>query len=162
LRDPAPEVRQAAAAALEAIEDPRAVEPLASALRDPAPEVRRAAAAALEKILYKKHPLYLGREEMRIKSPQALDALDAAMHAKDLDTVAGAYRYYIRQGESGTEDLLIKVLNTYGDTDMAVVFLNCGNAQLKEAARIWAEHHHYQVVERSPFVFRNAMWGSLR
>ena len=67
------------------------------------------------------------------------------MKAKDLAIVAGAYNYYLLQGASGTESILLEALNAYGSRGMAVAFLNCGNEQLEQAVRDWAWNNAYSI-----------------
>ena len=75
-----------------------------------------------------------------------LDIFSDAIFESKLDVIANAYLYYIVKGFEDSEPLLIKALNAYGNVEMAEDFLNCGNANLNEAAVKWANKHGYQIV----------------
>jgi hypothetical protein len=75
-----------------------------------------------------------------------------------MQVVAGAYKFYIIQGKDGTEQMLILALSQYGDTSMASVFLNCGNAELEKAAEDWAYDHGY-IVQAGGGSGTGAQWG---
>ena len=100
---------------------PEAVPFLASALQNADPDVRRGAAAALGEI----------------GDAGAAAVLSRAAERQDLLVVAGAYAYFIREGNSDREQLLIRALQSLGDAVMANDFLNCGNPRLAEAGRRW-------------------------
>ena len=61
-------------------------------------------------------------------------------------------------GQKGTEGALVRALHRYGDLDLAEYYLNCGNAELENAAQQWAGDHGYTVFTR-PGVGGN-QWGS--
>ena len=67
-----------------------------------------------------------------INDPSVAEFLDDAMKKKNLEIVSAAYRYYIKKGEAGTEDILIEALHVY-DKKMIFDFANCGNEKLKQA-----------------------------
>ena len=135
LKDEEEYVREQAATALGTIKDARAVEPLIAALKDKNGDVREAAADALGEI----------PDERR------RTALSAALKSGDTETVAGAYRYFVREGTAGSEAALIRALTEFGDKTMAEDFLNCGNAQLASAARGWAKEHGYTIKSSHGF-----------
>lgn len=85
--------------------------------------------------------------------------LNNALKEGKLDIVANAYLYYIVKVVDGTEAVLIKVLNAYGNENMAEDYLNCGNSILCEAAREWAINHGYEVYEVPGYFYYHA-WGS--
>lgn len=161
LKDEDAGVRWEAAVAQWEIKDPRAVEPLLAALKDEEEDVRIEAkralvnmgAPAVEALLaaLKDKDWRVRRGAARalgeIKNVRAVEALRAALKGKDLEVVAGAYGFFLRRGESGTEAVLIKALNEHGDKEMAIGFLNSGNRQLEGAARSWAARHGYQVMQ---------------
>jgi HEAT repeat protein len=133
LKDEDPYVGRQAALALGTIGDIKAVEPLLAALKEKDPIVIMAAAKALS-----------GFDNLR-----ALDALALALQEKHLPAIAGAYEYFIRQGQSGTESLLIDALNQFGDILMGEAYLNCGNAELAQAAEEWAASKGYTMTTSS-------------
>lgn len=71
--------------------------------------------------------------------------------------IAGAVSLLIEHGNPDSEDALVWALNEFGDRDMAVDFLNCGNATLEQAATAWAQVHGYQVESGGGGRVR---WGS--
>ncbi len=71
MKDKGKDVREAAAYALGELKDPRAVEPLISALKDKDSYVRREAAEALKKI----NPKWMETEEAKGKVPEFIFAL---------------------------------------------------------------------------------------
>lgn len=73
------------------------------------------------------------------------------------DIADGSYTGYIRTGNGEDIPLLIEALFAYGDKSMAEAFLNCGNEQLTDAARRWAQIEGY-VIEFSS-VGNYAAWG---
>jgi hypothetical protein len=68
------------------------------------------------------------------------------------------YLAIIRIGQSNTERALVTALNTFGYEQMAVDYLNCGNATLDKAARAWAAKHGY-VVYTTPGGGGQVTWG---
>lgn len=90
----------------------------------------------------------------------AADALLAALKRKDVQVVATAYGFFIKQGVHGSEPTLINALKKYGDETMADVFLNCGNDALKRAAEDWAAKHGYTVDEVTSYGNGGIGWGS--
>ena len=69
-----------------------------------------------------------------IKDPSVTEFLDDAMRKKNLEIVSAAYAYYVKRGEPGTEDILIKALQEFYDKKMVFDFAHCGNEKLKQAA----------------------------
>ncbi len=130
------------------IRDARAVGPLLAALKkDEDSDVRGAAAGALGEI----------------NSRSAAGVLNAALKDKNLEVVAAAYRFFIRRGEEGTEDVLIAALNEYGDKSTAHGFLDCGNPKLEAAAVTWAEKRGLQISTlRDMYERAGLRWGSGR
>ena len=128
----------------------QALEPLIAALKDKNPRKRHHIAWTLY-WLWDTH-----------KDDRAIEPLIAAFDEKDVAVVAGAYYYFLEQGEDGTETILIKALNGYGHLSKEMVedFLNCGNNQLENAARQWAYTHGFNV-RSSAFGGRRG-WGSKR
>ena len=93
----------------------------------------------------------------KIKDTRAVEPLIATLKAKDLAIVAGAYSFFIHKGEPKSIPILIDALKKYGDIKMATDFSNCGNSQLKEAARAW-EKKHRAVIK--PGGSSGPQWGS--
>ncbi|MBU1261928.1 HEAT repeat domain-containing protein [bacterium] len=141
LKDGNSGVRMNAALELGKIKDTRAVEPLIATLKDKDPVVRMNAAWALG----------------YIEDTRAVEPLIATLKAKDLAIVAGAYSFFIHKGEPKSIPILIDALKKYGDIKMATDFSNCGNSQLKEAARAW-EKKHRAVIK--PGGSSGPQWGS--
>lgn len=140
LRDNDSGVRKEAARALGEIKDPRAVEPLIKTLRDENSDVQQQAAWALGEI----------------GGSRAKEALLEWLNACDLAIVAENYHPFIQNGIPGSVPVLIDALNECGGKDMAQDFLNCGNSQLKQAARAWATEHGYTIIPGSP---SGPRWG---
>ena len=77
---------------------------------------------------------FLVRALAEIKDPETTEFLDEAMRTKNLEIISAAYVYYIKKGETGTEDLLIEALEGWYDKKMMCDFAHCGNEKLKQAA----------------------------
>ena len=142
------------------LKDDRAIEPLIACLGDKYYRVQNNAADALVKIgISIVDPLItaLGNKnaDIRLRAAQILIEMNdirstqpflAALKDGNVAVIAGAYRFIIENGEPGSEDILIKALNTYGDEIMAEDFLNCGNQKLDEAGTKWAKDHKYTIT----------------
>ena len=139
-------VRRSAARALGNIGSP-AIEPLIAALKDPNHDVRNLATMAL------------GTTETR--DPRAISALLEAFRIRNTTVItgAGAYIFFIKRGESGSEDALIQALNVSGNWEMAKAFLNCGNPKLEDAGRRWWKEQHLRKEKPDEGAAR---WGSMR
>ncbi len=120
-----------------------AVDPLIKELADDRDYLRFYAAAALA----------------AIDNRHAYEPLNSALRNKDLAVIAGAYSFFIRRGEQGTEAMLIDALNSYGNWDMAVDYLNCSNRQLKESAEQWLTRRGFVIVERRGLP-TGPIWGA--
>jgi HEAT repeat protein len=123
-------VRQESLKALGKIKDIQAIQPLIDALKDENSEISEEAATAL----------------IGIGAP-ATEPLNRALKENNLRVVADTYYFFICLGEPGSETILVETLNKYGTKRMAIDFINCGNIQLKEAAKGWAESHGYKIKE---------------
>ncbi|MGC8777236.1 MAG: hypothetical protein ACP5Q4_00965 [Candidatus Caldatribacteriaceae bacterium] len=75
----------------------------------------------------------------KIGGPQAEEALLSAFERKDLYPIAGAYRFFLKKGLPGSEKILLKVLQKFGDDAMAQAFLNSGHPELEKEAREWTQ-----------------------
>ena len=145
LKDSNADVRMVAARALGKIGDRSAVDPLIAALDDSVSAVQRQAAAALGEI----------------EDPRATEVLNKAFEERKFNVIAGAHKYFIRRGEPGSEPILAEALNKYGDSSMAIIYLNSGNKELYAVASKWARDHGYRVTGM-PGIGRGLSWGSGR
>jgi hypothetical protein len=135
--------RRRAARALEQIKDPCSTEALMKASREDADCcVRRFAARALGEI----------------KDPIAARFLDNEVTKRDVEVIIGAYKYYIRKGEPGTEPVLIQAMQKCSyDKNMVLDFASCGNDQLKQAAEKIAKEEGYPL----PADWSGPRWGKI-
>lgn len=124
--------RRRAARALREIKDPCAAENLKKAsVEDKDCCVRKFAARALGEI----------------NDPKVSEFLDDAMQKRNLGIVSGAYKYYIRKGEPGTEDVLIEAMQDSSyDKKMVLDLANCGSEKLKLAAEEIAKKRGYAMT----------------
>jgi hypothetical protein len=122
-------VRGAAEDALVNIGRP-SVERLIAMLKDNEWRIRRRAARTLG----------------AVKDPRAAEILLNAFKNRNLEVVTGAYRFFIRRGEAGSEPMLIEALNGAWDRTMGIDFQNCGNPQLEQAASDWAKRRGYTLT----------------
>jgi HEAT repeat protein len=118
--------------ALDAIKDPRVVEPLIAFLKDSSPVFRSLAA----------------RELSSMDDPRASSALLAALQDRNSAAIAGAFVFFIQRGQPGSEDAMIDALNQFGDWQMASAFRHCGNAKLEEAANAWRPSRNSHLPPR--------------
>jgi hypothetical protein len=88
-----------------------------------------------------------------IKDPRVVSALQRSKKI----VIARATYILIGWGAPGTEDALIWVLGVFGDKQIAVEFLNCGNPNLERAAQVWATGHGFRIT---PGVGGAVVWGS--
>ncbi len=129
LYDESPIVRKWIAAALGYTQNERTVEPLIVLLNDDDQDVRVSAAHAL----------------VSIDDDLAVEPLIRALDNEDLAVIAHESAFFVLRGAEGTENIFIDALNVYGTIDTADDYLNCGNIQLEDAARAWAELHGYEI-----------------
>jgi hypothetical protein len=73
-------------------------------------------------------------------------ALINALKGKNISIIAGAYKFFIKKGIQGTENLLTQALYKCGNKDMAQDFMNSDNAKLQNAAYDWAKKNGYLVI----------------
>ena len=88
----------------------------------PEPEVRWRSAEALGEIA----------------APRARQKLLQALEQKRTMIVAAAHAFFIRNGMSEAEPLLVQALHQYGTEEMALTYLNADHPVLARAAHIWA------------------------
>jgi HEAT repeat protein len=173
LDDPDSSVRNSASIALGELGDPRAVGPLIKSMKeDQVLWLREFDAQALGDIgAPTVEPLIAvlnypdGRSRRlaagvlaRIKDPRAVMALLAALQQRNYTAIAGAYMFFVDRGEPGSEDALIEALNRSGSEQMAEYLLNCGNAKVEAAARVWAKRHNPEMKHQ----ISGVLWGSAR
>jgi hypothetical protein len=173
LNDPSEQVRIGAVQALGKSESHDAIDPLIAALGDGSRQVQLAAIESLRAMPNKRDPRpvpALARHLDRVGGHDAARALfeyggedaeaalDRALARRDLAAVAGAWKYFLRKGEAGSEATLADSLSAAGDKEMAEAFLNCGNEKLASAAMSWAAARGYKI-ERSGGA-ATARWGS--
>jgi hypothetical protein len=96
--------------------------------------------------------------QIQSTAPDSVSNLTADLDKENLKPIAANYAYYIRLGRAGSEGVLVKALNKYGDEAMAVDYLNCGNDTLDAAARKWANNHGYAVFT-TPGTTGGPQWG---
>ena len=130
LKDDSWRVRRRAVRTLGKIRDPRTIEPLLASMKtDDDDYVRKSAARAIGEI----------------NDPRVGEILIPALKNRDWEVIAGAYAFFIRRGEPGSEAVLIETLNRARSKRMTVDFLNCGNRQLEEAAGQCAKKRCYSM-----------------
>lgn len=84
-----------------------------------------------------------------IDDPRASRALTELLKVPNVEFVAAAYRFLIRQGNPGTENELIAALHTYGNPAMAEDFLLSGSPTLKTAAEKWSKDSGFLLGGRT-------------
>jgi len=177
LQDPVPEVRSAAANALGRIGNPSSIAPMIALFHDANDDVREADASALSGFgAVATEPLLEAMRDndpnMRIgaaralgsmawtgHSTQAAEALKEALAKGNLEIAAGAYTYFISQGDPSAMTVLIAAFEKYPERRMANELLNCGNKDLSDAVHAWADKHGATIDEKSGSA-GTAKWGS--
>jgi hypothetical protein len=92
-------------------------------------------------------------------NPQLVSELMAALEESDSKFIATNYPFYLRLGQEGTEDALIRALTKQGTKEMCDDYLQCGNEKLDAAARTWAAKHGYEVDSTAPGSQDGPQWG---
>jgi HEAT repeat protein len=168
-------VRRAAVAGLGQIGFTSSARALVARLRDKDAHVRAAAADALVLLGAAAVPPLsnqLGQSAgsfrwvasnilLRIATthPDAVQPLLALIRRGDIRGVADRYAFFIRLGHPGSENMLIKALDVYGNKTMCLDYLNCGSDKLDAGARRWASAHGYTVTTTSGY-YGGPAWGS--
>ena len=135
-------VRRRAVRTLAKIKDPRAIEPLTASMKtDEDCYVRKCAARAIGEI----------------NDPRAGEILAPALMNRNLEVIEGAYRFFIRRGEPGSEAVLIESLNKNWNKTMVVDFLHSGNRQLEGAAADCVKKRGYSMPSTVDWAVPN--WG---
>ncbi len=99
---------------------------------------------------------FAARSLGEIKDDRAVEYLCKGLNEGNVYIIAGAYRFFLRRGEAGTEGALLKALYTSFNRNMIDDFANCGNIQLREAALKYSEGR-YSV--KSPTNWEGPRWG---
>ena len=124
LKDQSWRVRRRAVRTIGRIKDAAAIDSLIQAIRtDDDCYVKKFAAKSLGEI----------------KDDHAVEYLCKGLKEGNVYIIAGAYRFFLRRGEAGTEGVLVKAMYTSFNRNMIDDFANCGNLQLREAALKYSE-----------------------
>ncbi|MEL7609457.1 MAG: HEAT repeat domain-containing protein [Bacillota bacterium] len=113
---------------------------------------------------------YDGDEQIRMQMigvlcdmshPLITERFNQALEEEDIPVIASACYYFIYLGEPGSEPLLIKALEEYGNAGMLNGYLNCGNQQLEDAARTWAKNNNYGIISMPALPGNSStQWGA--
>lgn len=146
------EVRWWAVQALGKTNDKSAVPGLVAALPDCI--LSEAAANALQEIGWepqsaddKVHYLVAKRDRLALAEmwPDAKRVLLKDVESNEYAVIENALQAFVSMGREEVIPELINVLAQKGTSAMAVVFLNCRNKQLRDAAREWANKNGYHI-----------------
>lgn len=80
-----------------------------------------------------------------IDDPRVAQTLDPIVSDSDLWLAAAAYKFLLRKNTPAGNDLLLKVLETYGNMRMAKDFINSPRPGLRLAAENWANQNNYSI-----------------
>ena len=78
--------------------------------------------------------------------PNALTTLTSAINKNGIKTIARNYPFYVRLGQSGSEQILLKALRYNFTTTMCVDYLNCGSKTIEDGATKIAKDNGYIVT----------------
>ena len=78
--------------------------------------------------------------------PNALTTLTSAINKNGIKTIARNYPFYVRLGQSGSEQILLKALRYNFTTTMCVDYLNCGSKTIEDGATKIAKANGYIVT----------------
>ena len=78
--------------------------------------------------------------------PNALTTLTSAINKNGIKTIARNYPFYVRLGQSGSEQILLKALRYNFTTTMCVDYLNCGSKTIEDGATKIAKVNGYIVT----------------
>ena len=123
------QIRLKAATLLGRIADAAALDPLIKALGDRNAAVRKSVAGAL----------------CAFDDPRIEEEFAKAAAAGDLAVFTGAHRYFIANGKPEYQDLMVRALDHFGDSELATALLSCGNPQLAGVAASWLFCHSPEV-----------------
>ena len=85
--------------------------------------------------------------------------LKHAINKNGIKTIARNYPFYIRLGQSGSEEILLKALRYNFSTTMCVDYLNCGNKTIEDRATQIAKDNGY-IVTPGFGSHSGPIWGS--
>ena len=91
--------------------------------------------------------------------PDALTSLTSAINKNGVRTIAKNYPFYIRLGQSGSEQILIKALRYNFNITMCVDYLNCGSKTIEDGATKIAKDNGY-IVTSGFGSHSGPIWGS--
>lgn len=146
--------------ALGGIRDARAVDPLVSALDDPEPMNRSEAFDGLVDLGSQSATRLLGALRstkgphqqvvaaalLALNNQRLATSVVMASSQQGADLLNGAVSLLIKRGRPDSEVVLLWILKEFGNKDVALELLNCGNETLQAAATDWATAHGYQVA----------------
>jgi len=95
------------------------------------------------------------------KIEQTLTAIYYLQGRKDsnLPSIPSVCRKYITLGYPNSIPFLIRLLNDYGEKDLAEDYINCGQSDLEDAGKSWASAHGY--VTRINYGSSVLHWGGM-
>ena|ERR1700733_4418221 len=175
LADPDEAVEWNATASLGEIKDSRAILPLAKVLNNLDEQVhsRTEAADALAKIgdpaavnalieaataENNSVKWHAARALLSLDRPAATQFFTESLSQGNIAVVAAAYPFFVRKGDSTAEPALVEALQKFGDEDMAIDFLYCGNSTLAEAAHHWFSKNGCEEPDKPEE--KLLVWGS--
>ena len=97
-----------------------------------------------------------------IRDPRAEKRLMDALENEEMDIVAGAHLFFIRRGQPGSEETLIKALGH--DPSISESLRHCGNPQLELAGQqigpVFRNDMHLNQEIFPPPPAQPTLWGS--
>ncbi|MCX5884510.1 MAG: HEAT repeat domain-containing protein [Proteobacteria bacterium] len=178
LKNPNSVTRIGAAKTLGEIGDTDAIDSLMASLGDGDANVRKEVAQSLIMIGAKSDETFvvsmadntgswetwvrMAWQKGAVKDARIVKELNKSLKIRDAAVVAGAYPFFIRNGERGSESILVEALEKFGNEVMAFDFLNCGNAELRNASEIWAVKKGYKIKQWQGSGGTGPIWGSSR
>jgi len=91
--------------------------------------------------------------------PDALTSLTSAINKNGVRTISKNYPFYIRLGQSGSEQILLKALRYNFNITMCVDYLNCGSKTIEDGATKIAKDNGY-IVTSGFGSHSGPIWGS--
>ena len=91
--------------------------------------------------------------------PDALTSLTSAINKNGVRTISKNYPFYIRLGQSGSEQILLKALRYNFNITMCVDYLNCGSKTIEDRATKIAKDNGY-IVTPGFGSHSGPIWGS--
>ncbi len=168
LKDSNPVMRLNAASALGTIGDSKAIEPLKQNLTDW--YSNRFAGQALTKMNWepqsdtdKIHLLVSQRkgEELRQDWDTTKKVLIQDIQSKNYRQIQNSLYAFINLGDKEVVNDLVKILNTKGNKNMALAYLNSRENSLENAARQWAKERGFKIIKaKKSQNVQPVKWGS--